>query len=129
MTYFVVAHFHYVLSMGAVFGLFAGFYYWSGKILGYMSNEKLVVIQFWTFTMAVNIVFMPMHFLGLAGLPRRYSDYADAYAGWNNVITFGSILTALSVLLFLYILSNSLMTNKVHHLSPVTYSKFNSLSS
>jgi heme/copper-type cytochrome/quinol oxidase subunit 1 len=125
-TYFVVAHFHYVLSMGAVFGLFAGFYYWSGKIMGNIANEKLTTVHFWIFTIAVNVVFLPMHFLGLAGLPRRYSDYADAYIGWNNVITFGSILTLFSVILFLYILSNSLLTNKINHLQPVTYSRFNS---
>ena len=83
-TYYVVAHFHYVLSMGAVFSLFAGFYYWVGKIFGYISNEKWAQIHFWLFTIAVNIVFLPMHFLGLAGLPRRYPDYADAYTAWNH---------------------------------------------
>lgn len=106
-TYFVVGHFHYVLSMGAIFGLFAGFYYWSGKIFGLICNEKLAQIHFWIFSLAVNIVFLPMHFLGFAGLPRRYPDYPDAYAGWNSVITFGTILTLLSVLFFLHILSNS----------------------
>ena len=123
-TYYVVAHFHYVLSMGAVFSLFAGFYYWVGKIFGYMANEKWARIHFWIFTIAVNIVFLPMHFLGLAGLPRRYPDYADAYTGWNNVITFGSIQTAISVIVFLYIVSNSILTNKKVYLAPVTYSKF-----
>ena len=96
--------------MGAVFAVFAGFYYWSGKIFGLIANEKLVQIHFWIFSIAVNVVFMPMHFLGLAGLPRRYPDYADAYIGWNTVISWGSILTALSVFFFIYILSNSLLT-------------------
>jgi len=94
--------------MGAVYGIFAGFYYWSGKIFGYLANEKLTRIHFWIFTIAVNIVFFPMHFLGISGLPRRYSDYPDAYYAWNAIISFGSILTFFSILLFLFIVSNSL---------------------
>jgi len=123
-TYYVVAHFHYVLSMGAVFSIFAGIYYWSGKIVGYIANEKWARIHFWTFTIAVNIVFLPMHFLGLAGLPRRYPDYADAYIGWNTLISYGSFLTFLSVLIFLFLISNTLFANKKVYLSPVLYSKF-----
>jgi len=104
-TFYVTGHFHYVLSKGAVFSIFAGFYYWSGKILGLISNEKWARVHFWIFTIAVNFVFFPKHFLGLAGLPRRYPDYPDAYAQWNYYITFGSILTFFSVIIFLFICS------------------------
>ena len=102
-TYYVVAHFHYVLSMGAVFGMFAGFYYWIGKITGLQYPEVLGQIHFWMFFTGVNLTFFPMHFLGLAGMPRRIPDYPDAYAGWNAVASFGSNVSTVSALLFFYI--------------------------
>jgi cytochrome c oxidase subunit 1 len=88
-TYYVVAHFHYVLSLGAVFGLFSGWYYWFGKMSGKMYNEFLGQLHFWLFFIGVNVLFFPMHFLGLDSMPRRYPDYPDAYAYWNEIATYG----------------------------------------
>ena len=102
-TYYVVAHFHYVLSMGAVFSIFAGWYYWIGKITGLQYPEVLGQIHFWLFFLGVNITFFPMHFLGLAGMPRRIPDYPDAYSFWNCIASFGSYVSVISVLLFLVI--------------------------
>jgi len=110
-TYYVVAHFHYVLSMGAVFALFSGWYFWSPKILGKPYNELLGKIHFWTFFIGVNLTFMPMHSLGLAGLPRRIPDYPDAFAGWNLVASFGSIVSLVSAFLFIYILFDQLTSS------------------
>jgi len=111
-TYYVVAHFHYVLSMGAVFAVFAGFYYWLPKMSGLMYNESLAKVHFWTTFFGVNLTFFPMHFLGLAGMPRRIPDYADAYAGWNYLASFGSLVTTFSTLLFAYILIDALAGKK-----------------
>jgi len=102
-TYYIVAHFHYVLSMGAVFGIFAGFYFWIAKITGLQYSEVLGQIHFWIFFIGVNITFFPMHFLGLSGMPRRIPDYPDAYAGWNLIASFGSYISAVSGLFFFYV--------------------------
>jgi cytochrome c oxidase subunit I len=99
-TYYVVAHFHYVLSMGAVFGVFAGFYYWFSKITGLRYREKLGKLHFWLFFCGVNITFFPMHFLGLAGMPRRIPDYPDAFAGWNWIASIGSNISTVSLVVF-----------------------------
>lgn len=102
-TYYVVAHFHYVLSMGAVFGLFAGFYYWTPKILGRTYNEDLGRIHFWALFVGVNVTFFPQHFLGLAGMPRRIPDYPDSFTGWNQVSSFGSLVSVVATMVFGYI--------------------------
>ena len=100
-TYYVVAHFHYVLSMGAIFSLFAGYYYWSPQMLGLDYNEKLAQIQFWLIFIGANVVFLPMHFLGVNGMPRRIPDYPDAFAGWNYVSSIGSLIAMVSLFLFI----------------------------
>ena len=99
-TYFVVAHFHYVLSMGAVFSLFAGFYYWFPKMSGKMHSELLAHLHFWGFFIGVNVIFFPQHFLGLNGMPRRYPDYALAFEHWNHVSTIGYMIMAGSMIFF-----------------------------
>jgi cytochrome c oxidase subunit 1 len=111
-TYYVVAHFHYVLSLGAVFSLFAGFYYWFPKMSGRMYNELLGQIHFWVFFVGVNVMFFPMHFLGLQGMPRRYPDYPDAYAHWNMVATVGYMIMAGSMVIFFVNLFMSLFAGR-----------------
>src|SRR6202140_1920660 len=111
-TYYVVAHFHYVLSLGAVFSLFAGFYYWIGKMSGHQYNETFGRIHFWTTFIGVNLCFFPQHFLGLAGMPRRISDYPDAFAGWNFVSSIGAFISYGATLFFVFIVFHTLLAGR-----------------
>jgi heme/copper-type cytochrome/quinol oxidase subunit 1 len=125
-TYYVVAHFHYVLSMGAVFALFSAWYFWIPKILGLDYNRMLGKVHFWILFIGVNVTFFPQHFLGLQGMPRRISDYPDAFAGWNLISSFGSIISVVATWLFLYIVYIQLVegkaTSRYPWLTPQFYS-------
>jgi cytochrome c oxidase subunit 1 len=101
-TYYVVAHFHYTMSLGATFGIFAGWYYWFPKITGYVYSETLGKLHFWLSFIGANLIFFPQHFLGLAGMPRRIADYPDAYSGWNYVSSIGSYVFMAGLLVFFF---------------------------
>jgi len=111
-TYYVVAHFHYVLSLGAVFSLFAGFYYWLPKMSGRMYNEFLGQLHFWVFFIGVNVMFFPMHFLGLQGMPRRIPNYTGQYESYNYVATIGYMIMATSMIVFFINLFMTLLGGK-----------------
>jgi len=111
-TYYVVAHFHYVLSLGAVFAIFAGMYYWLGKMCGRQYPEWIGKLHFWVTFIGVNLTFFPQHFLGLQGMPRRYPDYPDAYAGWNMVSSFGAYLSFAGAILFVLLLVYTLTSGR-----------------
>jgi cytochrome c oxidase subunit 1 len=112
-TYYVVAHFHYVLSLGAVFSIFAGFYYWIGKMSGHQYPEYWGKVHFWMTFIGVNLTFFPQHFLGLSGMPRRYPDYPAAFAGWNFVSSLGAYISGAAFLVFLYVCYRT-FTSKEH---------------
>ena len=111
-TYYVVAHFHYVLSLGAVFAIFAGIYYWFGKMTGREIPEWAGQLHFWTTFVGVNVTFFPQHFVGLAGMPRRYIDYPDIFAEWNALSTYGAYISGASSVFFLVVAAYSMFAGR-----------------
>ena len=117
-TYYVIAHFHYVLSLGAVFAIFAGFYYWFEKMWGVKYNEILGAIHFWFMFVGVNVIFMPQHFLGLQGMPRRYIDYPVAFEKWNFVSSVGYIITLFGMAVFFLLLIEAAVRRRPAEANP-----------
>jgi cytochrome c oxidase subunit 1 len=112
-TYYVVAHFHYVLSLGAVFSIFAGFYYWFPKMTGYLYSSVLARLHFFMSFIGVNLIFFPQHFLGLQGMPRRYVDYPQAFTHWNEISSYGNYLSMASVAVFLAVIVDAFVRKRV----------------
>ena len=128
-TMYVTGHFHYVLSMGAVFGIFCGFYYWIEKMIGLQYDSNLANLHFFTFFIGVNLTFMPLHFLGLAGMPRRIADYPDFYKGWNVIASIGSYISLIATFIFIYTVYYMLVYGAKGRKNPysnsfITYSRF-----
>lgn len=111
-TYYVTAHFHYVLRMGAIFGIFAAFSYWFPLITGLILHPRWSKVQFALIFIGVNLTFFPQHFLGLRGMPRRYSDYPDAYIKWNALSTAGSMVSFVSLLAFIFLLWEAIVAQR-----------------
>jgi heme/copper-type cytochrome/quinol oxidase subunit 1 len=127
-TYYVVAHFHYVLSMGAVFAMFAGFYFWFERMTGLVLDEYFGQLHFWITFIGVNITFFPMHFLGLMGMPRRIPDYPDIFAFWNTVASFGSYVTLVGALLFIVNVYDALNGNRLARATACLFGSADALS-
>jgi cytochrome c oxidase subunit 1 len=117
-SYYVVAHFHYVLSLGAVFAIFAGFYYWFEKMWGVRYNETLATIHFWLTFVGVNIVFFPQHFLGLQGMPRRSIDYPAAFSYWNRVSSYGYLVALMGLVVFIAVLAEAAIRRRAARANP-----------
>ncbi len=117
-TYYVVAHFHYVMSMGALFSIYSGFYYWFSKMSGIEYSEVLGKIHFWLTFIGVNITFFPMHFSGLAGMPRRIPDYPDAFAGWNYVSSIGAYISVFAAFFFVFVIIEAFMRSRKAQKNP-----------